>query len=29
MPDINNIYCCKCGKFILTEQHGAKNLLVA
>lgn len=22
MPDINDIYCCKCGKFILTEQYG-------
>lgn len=21
MPDINDIYCCKCGKFILTEQY--------
>ena len=22
MLDINDIYCCKCGKFILTEQYG-------
>lgn len=22
MPDINDIYCCKCGKFILTEEKG-------
>ena len=25
MPDINDIYCCKCGKFILTEQHDEKS----
>lgn len=25
MPDINDIYCCKCGKFILTEQYGDKK----
>lgn len=25
IPDINDIYCCKCGKFILTEQHDEKS----
>lgn len=25
MPGINDIYCCKCGKFILTEQYGDKK----
>lgn len=25
MPDINDIYCCKCGKFILTEQYGTED----